>query len=239
MSDTMQELLNSATNTALNNVYTSIPCIIVNIRDGLTTQLVDVQPAINAKLVDGTVKERPVILGVPVVFPASKSSAFTFPISKGDTGLLTFSMRSLEAWKAGRGYPATPLNAAKFDKGDAIFIPGLQPPSEAVNNPAKRLWPHSTQDAVLTHNIGTSQEVELRLKANGGVEINTNGLVKVNSQSAEVVTQSLIIDAANTQWLGDVQWVGTSFTFNGVPFATHTHSGVTPGLGVSGPVVGV
>lgn len=239
MSDVMQELLNSATSTALNNIHTAIPCIIVNVRDNLNTQMVDVQPTINQKLVDDTVKERPVILGVPVVFPASKSSAFTFPIEKGDTGLLVFSMRNLDAWKAGRGYPATPLNAAKFDKGDAIFIPGLQPPSEAVNDPSKRLWAHSTEDTVVSHNIGTAQEVELRLKANGDLQINSNGHVKVTSQSAEVVTESLVIDATNTQWLGNVQWLGGAFTFNGIPFATHTHSGVTPGTGVTGPVLGV
>lgn len=236
-SDGMQELLNSATNTALNNLYTAIPCIVVNVRDDLNTQMVDVQPTINQKLVDNTVKERSVILGVPVIFPASKSSAFTFPIEKGDTGLLVFSMRNLDAWKAGRGYPATPLNAAKFDKGDAIFIPGLQPPSEAVNDPAKRLWPHSTKDTVVSHNIGTSQEVELRLKANGNLEINSNGHVKVTSQSAEVVTESLVIDATNTQWLGNVEWAGSTFTFNGIPFNTHRHVGVTPGNGTSaGPV---
>jgi len=184
MSDILQQLLNSSTEDGLNNLYTAIPCIIIAIRDNLNEMMVDVQPAINQRMKNGTVVPRPPILGVPVQFPVSKTAGFTFPLNVGDTGLAVFSMRNLDAWKAGNGYPTSPMNTAKFDKGDAIFIPGVQPTSIAVNNPNKRLWAHDTKDAVLVNNIGQPTEVEVRLKASGDLVINTNSKVEVNCNDA-------------------------------------------------------
>lgn len=247
MKDTIQESLNAQSNKLLNQIHTAMPCIIVAIRDNLGTQMVDVQPTINQRFIDGSVNERPPILGVPVSFPVSKSAGFTFPIKVGDTGLLVFSMRNLDAWKGGTGYPSTPLNLAKFDKGDAIFIPGIQPPSIAVNNPQKRFWEHDTDDVVVVNNIGTEQEAELRIKPSGNVIINTKAKVEVNCDEAEVIadtslslhTAELTINAMQTYWTGNIQLVGTlsqsgnytatgSLTFNGVDFSSHVH-GTSPG----------
>lgn len=240
-----QELLNSVYESKMNNVYTAIPCIVVAIH--LDRQMVDIQPSLNQRFVDGTVKERPPILGVPVCFPVSKTAGFTFPVNVGDTGLAVFSMRNMDAWKGGTGYPTTPQNAAKFDKGDAIFIPGIQPTSIAVNNPQKRFWEHSTDDVVVVNNIGTEQEAEFRIKPSGNVVINTKAKVEVNCNEAEVIadtslalhTAELTVNALQTYWTGDIQLVGTlsqsgnytatgSLTFNGVDFSSHVH-GSSPG----------
>jgi len=240
-SPSLQETLVAAFQSQINNVYTALPCIVVAIRDDLETQMVDIQPTINQKMKDGTTKERTVIMGVPVVFPVSKTAGFTFPIQVGDTGLAVFSMRNMDAWKSGNGRPSTPTNFAKMDKGDAIFIPGLQPMSQAVNNPAKRIYPHDTNDAVLINNLGTSNEVVIQLKSSGDVLIKTakdvsvecdNASVLANS-SASITTLELTIDAANTTWVGNNTITG-SWTFNGIPFNTHKHTGVTPGGGTSG-----
>lgn len=241
VSSALQELLNSAISSEMNNMYTAIPCVVVNVRESLAGQMVDIQPTLNQKMKDGTIAERPPILGVPVIFPASRLAALTFPINKGDTGLAVFSMRNLDGWKSGTGLPTTPLNQAKFDKGDAIFIPGLQTPSQAVNNPQKRVWQHSTQDTVLATNIGTATEVEIRLKNNGNVIINSRGKVEINCDTAEVVadtqaslfTPLLNIQATQTVWSGNITLNGNLTTtgvmsYNGVNFATHVH-GNSPG----------
>lgn len=243
----LQNILNSAIQNELADVHTSIPCIIVKIRDDLNGMMVDIQPSVNQKFKDDTVRERPVILGVPVQFPVSKSAGFTFPLNVGDTGMAIFSMRNLDSWKSGNGYPSAPMNAAKFDKGDAIFIPGIQPPQIAVNNPATRLWPHDTKDAVVVNNIGQTTEVEVRLKANGDIQINTNNNVEVNCDQATVTANSRLdlasavinINAPTTNWFGDIVLQGTltqngnytstgTMTFNGINFATHVH-GSSPG----------
>lgn len=249
----LQELINSFFDDRMNIVHTAIPCIVIAVREELREQVVDIQPTINQKFQDGTVKERPPILGVPVSFPVSKTAGFTFPVNVGDTGFAIFSMRNLDAWKSGTGYPATPLNAAKYDKGDAIFLPGIQPPSVAVNNPNKRLWPHDTKDAVLVNNIGQATEVEIRAKANGDVQVNTHKNVEINCDNAQVIantsvsvyTPSLTMNADNTVWNGNITLNGNllqtgnytsigTMTFNGINFAQHKHTNVQPGTGTSG-----
>ena len=185
----LQEVLVAAFQSQANQINTAIPCIVVAVRDSLNGAMVDIQPTVNQRFKDGTTKERPVILGIPVSFPVSSTAGLTFPIKVGSTGIAVFSMRNLDAWKNSSGRPTTPLNFAKFDKGDAMFIPGIQPPGESVNNPSKRTWPHSTEDVVLVNNIGTGNECEVRLKPSGDIVINTLQNVEVNCNNATVTAQ--------------------------------------------------
>lgn len=257
----LQEVLVAAFQNQMSNVHTAIPCIVVAVRDSLNGAMVDIQPTVNQRFKDGTTKERPVILGVPVSFPVSTTAGFTFPIEVGTPGMAVFSMRNLDAWKNSSGRPTTPLNFAKFDKGDAMFIPGIQPPGVSVNNPAKRKWSHSTKDAVLVNNIGTAQECEVRLKSSGDITVNTDFNVEVNCKNAtitaqedvDVICQNFTVDAAGsfdvtaatgtinnptTTWTGAINHTGNyvmtggSATFNGIIFNTHDH---IPGPGPSNP----
>lgn len=240
----LQQFVMDAIESENNNKYTCIPCIVVAIRDDLTGQMVDIQPSINQKFQDGTVKERPVINGVPVSFQLSKTAGFTFPINVGDTGTAIFSMRSIDAWKGGNGRPAAPTNAGKMDKNDAIFLPGIQPPGLAVNNPAKHVLTHSTKDTVLFANLGTA-EAELRIKADGSIGITTSNMpiiingsdVTINAtESINLNSPSMTVDVDNTMWMGNITHqgdyaqtgnytlVGGQATFNGVIFNTHRHA---------------
>jgi hypothetical protein len=241
MKELLQETLSLSNNTLLNKIYTAIPCVVVGVVQNLETVTVNIQPSINQRTKDDTVKPRSVILGVPVVFPCSSTAGFTFPIKAGDTGLAVFSMRNLDAWKSSNGYPTAPLNFAKFDKGDAIFIPGLQTPGNTINNPVTRNWQHDTSDAVLVNNIGTLSEVEVRLKADGDLIINTSKKVQINCNEADVVANTSIsltapllnVDATTTNWIGAINHTGAynstgTMTFNGIVFNTHVH-GTSPG----------
>lgn len=236
MSADLQELIGAAFEDKMNNQYTAIPCIVVNVRDGLNGQMVDIQPTVNQMFKDGTVKERPPILGVPVSFQVSKTAGFTFPINNGDTGLAVFSMRNMDAWKSGNGRPAAPLNFSKMDKGDAVFIPGIQPPGVAVNNPAKHVLSHSTQDTVIFGNLGGA-EAELRIHADGSIGITTSNMpiiingsdVTVNaSSSLNFTSPTATFDIGSTTWIGTISQSGNYTgmgvqTFNGVVFSTHKH----------------
>jgi len=241
MSADIQELLGAVFDDKANNLYTSMPCIVVAVRDNLSGQMVDIQPTINQKAPDGTVAERPPILGVPVAFPVSSTAGMTFPIKAGDTGMAVFSMRDMTAWKSGNGRPATPTNFAKMDKGDAVFYPGIQPPGSAVNNPAKHVLAHNTNDTVMFANLGAT-EVEVRLKSDGSIELNTsNQPVTINCSNATVnATQSIDlraptvnIDAAESVWTGNLTHYGNYTgvgvqTFNTVIFSTHKHGQSPP-----------
>lgn len=240
----IQSTMTSAFDSLMNNKYTVMPCIVVAVRDGLNGQMVDIQPTINQKEQDGTVAERPTIGGVPVSFQVSRKAGFTFPIEVGDTGTALFSMRNMDGWKAGNGRPASPMNFAKMDKSDAIFLPGIQPPGVAVNNPAKHVLTHDTKDVVVFANLGGA-ESEVRLKSDGSIEINTsNQPVVINcsdatvnaSSSINLNAQSMIVDVPNMTLIGNITHqgdyahtgnytlVGGQATFNGVGFNTHRHA---------------
>lgn len=248
--DVIQDVLTSAFNSQMQNLYTAIPCIVVNVRDGLSGQMVDIQPTINQKFKDGTVKERPTIQGIPVSFPVSSTAGMTFPIKSGDTGLAIFSMRNMDGWKSGNGRPVSPTNFAKMDKGDAIFLPGIQPPSMAVNNPGKHVLTHDTRDTVLFANLG-SVECEVRLKADGSIEINTsNQPVVINcsdatinaSNSINLNAQTMTVDVPDITFIGNITHQGDytqfgTYTLNSININLHVHNGVQPGSGNSGTMV--
>lgn len=226
MINDMQDILTAAFQSQMNNVYTSIPCVVVSFSG---SSRVNIQPALNQKMKDGGVKERPVIQSVPVSFPVSKTAGFTFPIKPGDTGIAVFSMRSLEAWKSSDGYPSTPPNYAKMDKNDAMFIPGIQPEGISVNNPSRHVWDHSIEDTVMFNGLGAN-EAEVRIRPSGNILFRTHQNISVECDNAEVIANSsasintpeLSINATNTLWTGNVTHNGV-FSFNGVIFSTHRH----------------
>lgn len=242
--EAIQDVLVSSFQSQMQNVHTILPCIVVGVRDGLNGQMVDIQPTINQKYQDGTVKERPPILGVPVSFQVSKKAGFTFPIEVGDTGTALFSMRNIDAWKSGNGRPSTPANFAKMDKGDAIFLPGIQPPGMAVNNPSKHILTHDTKDTVMFANLG-GVESEVRLKVDGSIEVNTsNQPVVINcsqatinaSESINLNSPTMTVDVPDITLIGNITHqgdytqtgnytlVGGQATFNGVVFNLHRHA---------------
>ena len=248
--EAIQDTLTSAFQSQMNNIHTIIPCIVVAVRDDLNGQMVDIQPTINQKFQDGTVKERPVILGVPVSFQVSKTAGFTFPVEVGDTGTAMFSMRNMDTWKSGNGRAVTPSNFAKMDKGDAIFLPGIQPPGVAVNNPSKHVLTHSTKDTVVFQYLG-GLESEVRLKADGSVEINTSNMpVIINCSDATINAsgglnlnaQTMTVDVPNITFIGNITHQGDyvqvgTYTLNSVNINLHRHTGVTVGTGTSGTMV--
>lgn len=66
----------------------------------------------------------PVIPSVPVCFPGSGGWRVTFPVAKGDTGLLIFCARSIDRWLS-EGGSVDPQDARTHDLSDAVFLPGL------------------------------------------------------------------------------------------------------------------
>lgn len=184
----IQELLVNNFDYQTANMYTAIPGIVVSV-DNLQEQRISVQPAINMRSADGIdVTERPPILNVPLHMPVTKEGGLTYPITKGTSVFLIFSMRGLQMWKRGNGRPESPSDVRRFDVRDCIAIPGIYPFGQARNQ--NRSLPHSVDDVVLVHNIGTGNEVEIRLKPNGEVIVNSPTKVTVNCQDAEINADS-------------------------------------------------
>lgn len=261
----LAEVLTASQDYAASNMYTSIPGIVVTVTD-LGEQRIDVQPAINLRSQDGgEVSERPPILNVPLQMPISKQGGLTFPISVGTPVTLFFSMRGLDIWKRSNGYPSTPSDMRKFDIRDCVAIPGTYPFSEAPNQPSKRTLGHDPMDVVLVHNIGSGAEVEVRLKTNGDVVINSPTKVIVNCEDAEINagsstainTDSMTIDASDVTVTSGTFVVNTgtyaisatgtatmaaslsqngSFTLNGIAIESHRHPENDGGGPTDGPI---
>lgn len=228
IADSTEEVMTKSFWFEMNEIYTSMPCIVVEVVDDLTEQRVHVQPCINRLLLDGRVFPRPVILNIPIIFPSTMSSAITMPINKNDIVWCNFSMRAMEIFNESDGKPSTPDNYAKFDQKDAVAFIGMSTKKTAINNPNKRTLPHSTKDLAITHNIGKSSETEIRFKPDGGIVITSPTKITANAPEFEINTPHLIMNAANTSWTGNISQTGTltatEVTASGKVLSTHTHT---------------
>lgn len=242
MTQLWDDIIQTQFRANMSEVYTAIPCVVINVHGDFSEQRVDVQPSINDLYKDKTFKEQVPILSVPVLLPGGRNSLVSFPIKNGDTVMCIFSQRSMDQFKIGNGLPTTPNDHRQFSDEDAVAIPGLFPFSRTVNRPMIRKYPHDpSNDLVIAHNIGSGTEVMIQMKANGELIINTEEGVTVNSKTANVnATQSVnvtapsgVFDIDSSTWTGNMAITG-SWTFNGIPFNTHKHTGVTPGGGTSG-----
>ena len=245
MSKEWTELLIKSFQHQIHDVYTSIPCVIINVKN-INEQRVDVQPAINIITPEGEYKPHPPILSVPVMFPSTSTSALTLEINSGDEVLCTFSHRCIDLFK-NQGGIVNPIDLRKFDKRDAVAIVGLSSFSKAANNPSRRTLPHNPRDVVLAHNIGTGSEVEVRLGKDGSVSITTKGKITVNSNQAEINSETTTVNSTtatingNLVVNGNINSTGTitapTVIGGGKSLGTHLHSGVTSGGATSGPPV--
>jgi hypothetical protein len=228
----LDSLLKQYINNTLHNTYTAIPCK-VTATESLAEQRISVQPIINKITPSGEEQIQPILQSVPVVFPGSSTSQFSFPVSIGDTVLCVFSQRSLDRFKLGGNDLHRPLNFRKFSRNDAIAIPGLFPFQSAANNPSNRSLEHSVEDAVVTHNIG-GNECEVRLKASGEVIVNAATKVTVNAAQETVINAEKVVINCDVEVNGKVE-ATNDVVGNGISLTHHTHGGVDTGPGSTQP----
>ena len=209
----LQEVMGAHFDYQVGGMHTALPGIVVSVGN-LAEQRIDVQPTLNMRDYSGeTIEERPPILNVPLHMPVTKEGGLTYPISVGTPVFLIFSMRGMDVWKRGNGYSVTPSDYRPFDIKDCVAIPGIYPFSEATNSPAKRVNGHSVDDVVLVHNIGQGSEVEIRLKPNGDVIVNSPTKVTINCVDAEInADSSTTINTSDMTVNGNFQ--ANSGTFN-------------------------
>lgn len=183
----------------MRNIFTAIPAKVMMVENA-GEQRVSVKPLVNAVFPDWDDSEEfPTILSVPLMYPSSSSSAVVFPVHAGDTVLLVFAQSCMDVFKGGDGSVQPPSDYRRFDKRDAIAIPGLFPFGSAINQVSKHTLPHSTDDLVVFHNLGTSAECELRMKQTGKIEINGN---QIDISSSTQVDGNLINTGSVTVGVG-------------------------------------
>lgn len=128
-SPTQLALSKEAVKTAIANLWTGLPCEVVDYNPDAVT--VTVQPLIKipARNADGTIttQQLPEIQDVPVMFPCAGGFTITHPINKGDECFVAFADRNIDLWWQSGGIQ-DPFDSRKHDLSDgfAFFKPQSQ-----------------------------------------------------------------------------------------------------------------
>ena len=123
------EAMQAATETALSDLNTSQPGVVVSY-DPKRNRAV-VRPSLPKRLADGTELAAPDIHEVPILWTSGGGATFTFPVKPGDGVMLQSQQRSLEGWLGGSD--AAPDDPRRFDMSDVVAVPGLRsasPPTD-------------------------------------------------------------------------------------------------------------
>ncbi|HEY3987935.1 MAG TPA: Gp138 family membrane-puncturing spike protein [Acidobacteriaceae bacterium] len=181
------------------------------------TQTVVVQPAIREQMrnkqqvvVPTTL---PLISYVPIVIPTAGGYALTLPIQAGDEGLLVVADNCIDAWWQSGGVQ-NQIDLRRHDLSDAFFIVGCY-------NQTRKISSYSTSTVQIRTDVGDTV-VEV---GNGEITIKA-ATVTVQAEQVNVTGSEKVTISGNNQTVID-----------DVTFLQHTHSGVTAGGGVTGPVV--
>ena len=124
---TLEQVLAHAAEKRLLDVHTSIPGAVVDYDS--TKQTATIQPLIRASREDEAgeliVERLPILNDVPVSFVGAGNCSITWPLAKGDTGMIFFAEGSIAKWKQ-TGGDVDPDDDRRFSISDAVFLPGLR-----------------------------------------------------------------------------------------------------------------
>lgn len=126
---TLASVLNRLVEQHTAKLRVALPAVVVSYNAERQTIVAQVQ--IRARFEDGAEAELPQLVDVPVHYPAGGGYVVSFPLAGGDPVLLLFSDRSLDEWKAS-GAMATPASTRKHQLTDAIAVPGVRAPGDAL-----------------------------------------------------------------------------------------------------------
>jgi hypothetical protein len=179
----------------------------------------------------GMQKNQAIIPDIPVAIYNAGGWSITMPIQQGDECLLVFNDAEIDMWFQNGGSANNTISSRRHSPSDAIAVFGLRSTPRALQN-------YSTT-AMQIRNDDGSVIIEL---TPGFVIINApNGTVQVYAKEVQVqAVDTATVQGAtvNVEGSSAVNINGSGHTtIDGVPFKQHTHSGVSTGSGISGPVV--
>jgi phage baseplate assembly protein gpV len=183
---------------------------------------VDVQPLVNQIDGEGVAWPHGRLYKLPYIRVQGGTNAIILDPKPNDIGLVCFASRDITSVKSDSGKaqaanPETrglnPGSARKYDMSDGLYIGGLL-------------------------NGAPEQYVQFN---DDGIRIVSPTLVRVEAPEIELAAPTKVtVTSPDIALEGDVSVTGTvvaqgNVTGAGISLQTHTHSGVTPGGGTSGP----
>lgn len=129
-----EETLRALTDGIKKHLWTAMPVIVEKDSDGHKATL---KVAIKARQIDqyGKLKhvDFPLLDDVPIHFPQGGGVVHTFPIKKGDEGIVVFASRALDAWRQSGGVQQA-IDTRMHALSDAMFIPGHRSDPRKIRN---------------------------------------------------------------------------------------------------------
>lgn len=168
-------------------------------------------------IVNGEIKQYPVLLDCPCVVLGGGEGRITFPITQGDSCLVIFLDRDMDNWYAG-GQTMLPNTERMHSFSDAIAIVG-------VRNRQNQITDYLAEGTEWKYGGSTIKLEENKVTV-------TNGTATVEISSGNVT-----VNAPTVSFSGSVSIAG-DLTVQGKDIGpNHRHSGVQGGSGTSGGVV--
>jgi hypothetical protein len=220
------EALQGLIRSQLLDVNTALPGVIVSYANGLA----QVRPQLKKRYADGDVLDYPVIPNVRVCWPsfAGGAAGAKGPVKQGDRCLLVFSQQALDGSDDRRMFDLQDAYAVMCDLGNATQ-------GDSDNNNDMTVYFGEAY-------IRITESGQLNINAPGGTTINTPSTLNTGT----LTTQGLLTyqnglagqpGVNGTTITGNIDHSAGNLSSNGKVLHTHTHSGVEPGGGNSGPPV--
>ncbi|WP_186101804.1 Gp138 family membrane-puncturing spike protein [Burkholderia gladioli] len=251
------EALKHAIGSRLTEVYTALPGTVESFDPVSMTVVVQLGTKDSIRNEDGTVSTSPfpLLTDCPVVWQGGGGVTATFPIGEGDECLVVFASRCIDAWWQSGGVQEQ-AEPRTHSLADGFALVGVRSKPRVLSNVSTTSAQLRSDDGATFIDLNPTAGT-LKLVAPGGLEIDAP-TVKVNAgTSVEVNSPQSTFDGALTvkgiftflaglvgstaegvaaTITGTINFIG-SLTSNGKRIDDgHTHGGVQPGDGSSGPV---
>ena len=136
---------------AMKDYNFSMSAVIIN-ADNISDGLVDVLPMANQFDFSMNEIEMPVIHNVPVIFPSTAKTSFTFPVDQGDGVLLVFTQHDNTDYLNGDKIQKTPMSQSWLALHHATAFVGFNTINESCFNPNNYTNKLDMNDVNIVHN---------------------------------------------------------------------------------------
>ncbi|WP_369067478.1 Gp138 family membrane-puncturing spike protein [Burkholderia gladioli] len=255
--DDSQASLRAAFGDLRAQVWTALPGIIESYNPAAQTVVIQGGLKVPVRADDGTVTtvELPPLVDCPVQFPSGGNSTLTFPVARGDECLVVFASRCIDAWWQSGGVQEL-ADTRMHSLSDGFALLGFRSQPRVLTNVSTTSAQLRSDDGATFIDLNPTAKT-VKIVAPGGFEVVAPTQVltaatslTVNSPqsgfSGAVIVQGLFsflaglvgstAEGVAATITGAINFIG-SLTSNGKRIDDgHTHGGVQPGDGSSGPV---
>lgn len=231
--DDQQEALRVAMEGHQAGIWTALPGILQSYDEKVLT--CTVQPSVQGQQreQDGSWKDvnLPVLLDCPVIFPSGGGFALTFPLKKGDEGLIIIASRCIDSWWYSGGVQKQ-ARVRMHDLSDGFFLPGpFSKPRALSNVPTDRVQLRNADQTIMVElgDAGLSLKHPIKISLDAPLTEMTGTFSALNQHGSG--TTGTIQGGIHTtgQMTSD-----TDVVAGGVSVKTHRHGGVVVGGGQTG-----